>query len=347
MNNIADKSIGSLIGGAIGDALGYPVEFIGSMESIVSRYGEGGIRTYELAYPGFGNDLEVALISDDTQMTLYTAEGLLEAAKSHRDVIEAIKEAYLEWFSHQEGEEISIEYHSKLGEIEELNKLRAPGITCLTAMHSHNIGIQPNNDSKGCGGIMRVAPIAIYGATHGWSFEETGRMAGEVAEITHLHPMSTLASATQAMIIYQCLKCEDTIEGEAFKTIVEVALSRVSDIFPKYNDYLDGFQRIIQKSLVSSTKNLPDWKVIECMLGGGWVAEETLAIAIFSVLRHIDDFRACMICAVNHGGDSDSTGAVAGNILGAILGVSGIPDDLVKPLQFHEIIRGMASQLTL
>ncbi len=87
--------------------------------------------------------------------------------------------------------------------------------------------------------------------------------------------------------------------------------------------------------------------VIECSLGGGWVAEETLAIAIFSVLRHIDDFRGCMICAVTHRGDSDSTGAVAGKILGAILGTSGIPDDMMQPLQFHNLINDTATQLIL
>lgn len=85
--------------------------------------------------------------------------------------------------------------------------------------------------------------------------------------------------------------------------------------------------------------------LIENGLGGGWVAEETLAIAIFSVLRHIDDFNACMISAVNHGGDSDSTGAVAGNIIGAILGYSAIPEKYITNLELHDVILSIADDL--
>lgn len=64
-----DKIRGSLFGGAVGDALGYPVEFLRSSE-IFRRYGEKGICDYQLQ----GGQ---ALISDDTQMSLFTACGIL------------------------------------------------------------------------------------------------------------------------------------------------------------------------------------------------------------------------------------------------------------------------------
>ena len=85
--------------------------------------------------------------------------------------------------------------------------------------------------------------------------------------------------------------------------------------------------------------------ILRIMLGGGWVAEETLAISILSVLRHINDFNACMICAVTHGGDSDSTGAIAGNIIGAIIGYDAIPNEFTKSLQLHDVILEMADEL--
>ncbi len=90
---------------------------------------------------------------------------------------------------------------------------------------------------------------------------------------------------------------------------------------------------------------LRDWEIIENGLRGGWVAEETLSITIFSVIRHIDDFKGCMICAVNHGGDSDSTRAVAGNIIGVILGYDAIHEDFTKSLQLLDLIVGMADKL--
>ena len=67
-----DKIRGSLIGGAIGDVLGYPVEFA-SYSNIKSMFGENGIARFVL------NNNGVAEISDDTQMTLFTANGLLYA----------------------------------------------------------------------------------------------------------------------------------------------------------------------------------------------------------------------------------------------------------------------------
>ena len=67
---IQDRIRGSLVGGAVGDALGYPVEFM-SYAGIVRKYGDNGIVRYELDM-----NSGKALISDDTQMTLFTACGL-------------------------------------------------------------------------------------------------------------------------------------------------------------------------------------------------------------------------------------------------------------------------------
>lgn len=108
---------------------------------------------------------------------------------------------------------------------------------------------------------------------------------------------------------------------------------------------LEDFTRLIHKAIRLEDNLLCDWEIIENGLGRGWVAEETLAIAIFSVLLHIDDFRGCMICAVNHGGDSDSTGAVAGNIIGAILGYDSIPKEFTDSLQLHDLIIEITDEL--
>lgn len=78
---VKDKIRGSLVGGAVGDALGYPVEFISSYIGLQNRYGERGITRYEL------NENGKALISDDTQMTLFTACGLLNAVKDDSPLI--------------------------------------------------------------------------------------------------------------------------------------------------------------------------------------------------------------------------------------------------------------------
>lgn len=345
---LQDKCRGSLVGGAVGDALGYPIEFIYSFEEIRAKYGEKGLAEYDMSYPWLEDYLRryKALFSDDTQMTLYTAEGLLEAYKNGHPLMPTICNAYIAWLGPQIGKKVHISYESKLAKIVELNQRRAPGNTCLTALNAIRCGREPDNTSKGCGGIMRIAPIGIFGATRGWDLEKTGQTAGDAAELTHRHKMSTFASAVQAMIIQQCILAENKIGAAEFKDIVEKAIERLPAMYPGGEALLEDFNKLIDEAIRLEGNPQQDWEIIENGLGGGWVAEETLAISIFSVLRHIDDFKACMISAVNHGGDSDSTGAVAGNIIGAILGYDAIPDEFTESIQLHDLLIEMADKMT-
>lgn len=330
-----DKSLGSLLGGAIGDALGYPIEFISTFAEISRRSGPDGLTGYILTPAG------EALISDDTQMTLYTIEGIASAPNRHCPPIESIRDSYIDWYHGQMGTaDQHSASHSRLLTIAEFNQQRAPGMTCLSALRAI-IGNQTvDNDSKGCGGIMRVAPIGILGAVNTLPLAETARLAAQAAHITHLHPLSDMASAMAAILIQLCLKAHSGLTRNEFGTLVHQSLQVIGSQF-NGNSYLASFNEIIVRSLALADDNRPDWEIIENDLGGGWVAEETLAIALFCVARHIDNFRHALLAAVNHGGDSDSTGAVTGNIIGAITGAASIPDDMLRPLQFNELIRTM------
>lgn len=344
-DKLRDKCRGSLVGGAIGDAFGYPVEFVNSFEEIRAIYGDNGIVEYDLSYTWLEETSDVALFSDDTQMTLYTAEGLLESEKNGVPLIPTICNAYLAWLGPQIGKKEKISYKSELAQIKELNRRRAPGNTCLTSLFSIYSGKEPRNTSKGCGGVMRVAPIGLYGAAHGWSLEKTANLAGESAELTHLHPLSTYSSAMLA-VLCQIFCTTECVTKSTIKECVKLTFTVLDLIYGADAPAMDDFKKIIWKAIQLEDKLLQDWEVIENRLGGGWVAEETLAIALFSVIRHIDDFKACMICAVNHGGDSDSTGAVAGNLIGAIRGNNDIPDYFKDNIQLKDLLISMADRLS-
>lgn len=138
-----------------------------------------------------------------------------------------------------------------------------------------------------------------------------------------------------------------TFDEHGWRDVEEELTFKVLDlIYGADAPAMDDFKKIIRKAIQLEDNLLQDWEVIENGLGGGWVAEETLAIALFSVIRHIDDFKACMICAVNHGGDSDSTGAVAGNLIGAILGYEAIPDYFKDNIQLKDLLVSMADRLS-
>lgn len=342
---LQNKIRGSITGGAIGDALGYPIEFVYSFNDICARYGKEGITEFDMSYPWLESEEKKALFSDDTQMTLYTVEGLLEAERNGKPIAPTVCNAYLAWYAHQAGRKVKISYQSKLSEIEELNQNRAPGNTCLSALAAIHAGKEPQNASKGCGGIMRVAPVGLYGAAHDWSPADTARLAGELAELTHLHPLSTYSSATLAVIVQLCASSEDTVDKEMFKGIVDKSLKIVSDVYGADAAAMDEFRKIVGNAMSLEDDPQSDWQIIEDRIGEGWVAEETLAIALFSTLRHVDDFTGCLISAVNHGGDSDSTGAVAGNIIGAILGDDAIPGKFKKEIQLRDLLLHAADDL--
>ena len=80
-------------------------------------------------------------------------------------------------------------------------------------------------------------------------------------------------------------------------------------------------------------------------LGNGWVAEEALAIAIYSCVKYQDSFQDAIICAVNHDGDSDSTGAITGNIIGGKLGYSKIPSYYKDNIELKDVILELADDL--
>ena len=107
---------------------------------------------------------------------------------------------------------------------------------------------------------------------------------------------------------------------------------------------MEELEDIINHAIQLSTNQLDDLDNIHA-LGEGWVAEETLAIAIYCSLKYQNDFSAGIIAAVNHKGDSDSTGAVTGNILGALLGYEAIEDKWKENLELHDVILEVADDL--
>ncbi|MDE6741910.1 MAG: ADP-ribosylglycohydrolase family protein, partial [Muribaculaceae bacterium] len=222
---LLDKARGSLFGGAVGDALGFEVEF-SSLNGILNRYGAPGITDYALDTKG------IARFSDDTQMTLFTAEGLLSAYQSDLDpspvdIRRCIKDAYLAWFETQTAFQLPLS-SSWLTHIRDLWNRRAPGNTCLSALSELKEGREVNNSSKGCGGVMRVAPIGIYFAAHPSATQNlqqtTADVAADAAHLTHHHAMSDYSSALAALLILNCILEEKTMTRQRLRAITAKSL---------------------------------------------------------------------------------------------------------------------------
>lgn len=151
--NLQDRFMGCLIGGAVGDALGAPIEFL-SRTAILRQFGPQGLTDHTPAYGGLGR------ITDDTQMTLFTADGLLRtqvraAHKGITDPAGVTAHAYLRWLKTQGGHPqpdvvFGMDQPGWLYPIKALHACRAPGNTCLSALKTmKSLGERAHNQSKG------------------------------------------------------------------------------------------------------------------------------------------------------------------------------------------------------
>ena len=340
-----DKIRGSLLGGAVGDALGYPVEFL-SWRSIQTCYGSEGIKNHSLDM-----DTGVAQISDDTQMTLFTANGILfrETRGKLRGIAAppscCIYDSYRDWLLTQTGQHRGEDNYSWLLDIPELYSSRAPGGTCLSALKSGTRGTigNPVNESKGCGGIMRVAPVGLFYGSHTYmGREEIDQIGAEAAAITHGHSLGYIPAAVLTHIVNVAVYggCS---RGETLLDAVEDAMDTAAKLFDQDRHWPE-LRALVDQAEALAGNDAADAENIHT-LGGGWVAEETLAISIYCALRYSNNFSKGIIAAVNHSGDSDSTGAVTGNILGAWLGCAAIEDKWTCNLELRNIILEMADDL--
>lgn len=323
---------GCLLGGAIGDALGAPVEF-DDWASIRARFGNRGLTDL------VPHDGRLGAITDDTQLTLFTAEavlGYLRRGSSYgvASLEHALAYSYQRWLATQGEQPASsaarpVELRGLLWDCPELHHRRGPGRTCLAALRGGCVGTpeSPVNDSKGCGGVMRAAPGA---ALRGGGMRQ-GRV---IAAVTHGHPTGQVAAGALVVLLNRL-----TLDAD-LGTALDVVLAELAD--EPGGGETDVALRRARELARSSTPPGPE--TVQ-QLGAGWVAEEALAIAVYAALRAEGDFRRGVLLAVNHSGDSDSTGAIAGNLLGALLGEAALPPEWVEPLEAREVITTVADDL--
>ena len=288
-----DRFLGTLFGLAIGDALGAPVEFL-STQQIQDRYGPNGTTDLD----GWGG-FPAGTYTDDTQMSLATAEGCLLAAQRWPDQVvlhsaSTVHQQYLAWLKTQN----------------EPAERRAPGRTCISALQSGEGGSVTDriNNSKGCGGVMRTAPAGLA-----FPPGEAFKQGAEFAALTHGHPSGYLSAGFLSELIRQILEAKN----------LAPAVEAARDQLVRYDDHAETLSAVEDASMLAAS----DKPVLEAIpkLGLGWVGEEALAIALFCALRFPKDWVSGTLAAVNHSGDADSTGSICGAILGAHLGVQAIP----------------------
>ncbi|WP_250289850.1 ADP-ribosylglycohydrolase family protein [Streptomyces atroolivaceus] len=339
---------GTLLGGAVGDALGNPVEFL-SLDGIRRAHGERGIRG-----PVADSDGVVGRITDDTQMTLFTVEGLIRAhvRASAKGIggaeAELVRNAYLRWLdtqNHPSPPRRGGDDQVRTGRLRQepwLYARRAPGNACLTGLASRHVPAPGaplalpgpvNPHSKGCGTVMRSAPFGLLGSDAATAFA----LAARCALITHGHPTGAYAAGALAAIVTHLLE-GDSPAG---------AVLRAMDLLSRHHGH-EETTAALRAAVDLAALGRPTAERVES-LGAGWVAEEALAIAVYCalVLPGADDIAEALLLSVNHSGDSDSTGSVCGNLLGAHHGDVPLPASWLALTEGRSVIAGLADDLCM
>lgn len=278
-------------------------------------------------------------------MTLFTANGLLYAAAHAmtENFAGCIELCYKDWLKTQR-ESFPVDTGkccAWLMNEQRLFSSRAPGVTCMSALMADKCGTmtEPINDSKGCGGVMRVAPIGLYFEEGSMPLEEIDRIGAEAAALTHGHDLGYIPAAALVHVISRVAHND----GIALLDAMLDMRKAISRQFAKA-EHIGELLELIDRAIELSQANMDDVEAIHA-LGEGWVGDEALAIALYCALKYSHDFDRAIIAAVNHKGDSDSTGAITGNILGAYLGLGKIPQKYTDKLELKDVILEIADDL--
>ena len=314
-----DAIRGCMLGGAVGDALGAPIEFM-SKTVILQKYGKDGVQDYVELANGTG------AITDDTQMALFTAEGILRAyVRGHEKgicgVSSIVNGAYQRWLKTQGYTANVPEDFLNSGWLikeKQLFSSRAPGMTCLSALEENTL--RAENNSKGCGTVMRLAPVGLF-----FDPESAYKYGCEFSAITHGHPTGITAGGAFAMLISYLR------HGKSLAAALDLVEKHLESV-PDAAETLAAIRKARTADTISES-------------GEGWVAEEALSIGIYCALRHQWDFKTGVLEAINITGDSDSSGCITGHILGVLNGEKAIPEKWRKNLREYNIVSQIADDL--
>ena len=304
MENVGRKAAGMIYGLACGDALGKPTEFL-PLSEIKVRYGPEGIK--ELPEPAY--------FTDDTEMTLALSEALVEAGwEDLETLMAAVSRRFIAWFN-------------------SVRPWRSPGATCMAACRNLAKGIHWRESgiphSKGCGSVMRVAPVGFF---YRRDISRMAMIAWAQGVATHGHPAAV--DACRAVSLWVKLALEGVPPSEW--------LDRIYHTWPEYLWSFDW------EACVTRYREALTWTDEEKAMdyiGQGWTAEEAALLALYCVVRYPDDYVAVVRRGANSNGDSDSIACIAGALVGARLGMEAIPQGWRERIERSDYLADLASRL--
>lgn len=290
-----------VLGHAIGDALGVPVEFASRIEmdnSPVEDMEEGG--TYNMPKGTW---------SDDTSMSLASLDSLSNNLIDYDDMMAN----FCDWFNKAKYTPAGVVFDIGRGTMKSLMSYmrgEAEGIDCG----------QKSELDNGNGSLMRIHPVVLFLASKEMPIDEKIEIIHNVSSLTHGHIRSKIACGIYAFVLWELLRdpCKDAIFA---------GLQKAKEFY-RNNDELCHYNRLFDKTFIVTKRDL--------IKSSGYVVD-TLEAALWCLLT-TSSYKDCVLRAVNLGGDTDTVAAIAGGLAGALYGVDGVPNQWIESLQSYEYL---------
>lgn len=313
--SLEDRFLGCMYGLAIGDALGYPVEFM-SKEYVEKILGPNGVTGFSsLRNPLIASNIQqqIGSYSDDTQMAIATARGIINSKTSEiDDLMESISKEYITWYKSPENN-------------------RAPGATCCAGVRNMIAGKHWKNsgvNGEGCGAAMRTAPIGLYCAQVP---RKISQLATYASNCTHQNFNSIIAGKSAALLV-----------NLALRDYTPEQIASLSENLYGTHDTEFNKKMAEANHYIKSNENP---KIALAKLGRGWKGVEAVPMALYCFLKNPKDYQKTVLMATNIDGDSDSVACIAGAISGAYNGINAIPLEWINQIENKDLLRNISRSL--
>lgn len=339
---------GSLLGTALGDALGYPAETL-TEEQIAERWEQRAGADLVAAIAA-----EPLLVSDDTQLTLATLDGLTEVLEWNNegqaaDELACIWLAYLRWYTgtgHPAPENAPYSLARPLDSLDVMRQQRGPGKATLAALAEGEmqfISKNINPQALGTGALMRSAPFGYLPVANDATVI---KLSAHAAALTHGHPEAIISASAYALLIRYLLGSheqgsekvrETNPQVGVLETCTRQVLAWLATV--KQSQTLPGDAQRTRATLGDAVRLAQQGAQVADArphFGELLVAPDVLGYALFLALRAEADVAEGKLsqqqavalalgAAIAVTGDSDSLGALVGSLLGALWGEGALP----------------------
>lgn len=324
---------GCLLGLAVGDAMGYPVDKK-SWTEICEDYGPNGLLGYDLVNG-------TADITSYTQLAAFACNGLLlgTTRRKPEQFSKFLALSLREWARSQQFRGATERTFCWLAQVPQMRRRHCMDTRILDALAREQLGTPERPIFRSDTPAMLTAAVAV-----GLMYDpeqlppsQVGLLAAETVAFTHGEPESFLSGAVLAYAVAGILQEPEKPLIAQFLAAVQAVQDQFGAQFPQVKTVADGVSQAIRYSRDPELTPLAAMSMLGCS-----TAVECLAGAVYASVIHPANFDEGMIAAVNHSGRSAAVGAVTGAILGARLGAEALPEFYLESLEPIEILSELA-----